>query len=183
MLGNWSFGNYFKVWLVIFRPLIVQKEAIEWAWELLVDEYKIDPNRLYATYFMGNEAEGVPADDEAKAIWLTKLPADRVLPFGKKVLVLFTFLPPQLFRLTVQENFWEMGDTGPCGPCTEIHYDRIGGRDASALVNQDDPDVLEMFVSIFPFDLQMESCVHPVQSRSEWIEEAALKPCRHWDGT
>lgn len=139
MLGNWSFGNYFKVNKISTIFLHSQKEAIEWAWELLVDEYKIDPSRLYATYFKGNEAEGVPADDEARAIWLTKLPAERVLPFGKKVNTSFIF--PLLTR---KENFWEMGETGPCGPCTEIHYDRIGGRDAASLVNADDPDVLEM---------------------------------------
>ena len=105
MLGNWSFGDYFK------------EDAIAWAWELLTQVYGLDGGRLYATYFGGDASQGLPADDEARELWLKVLPAERVLPFGCK------------------DNFWEMGDQGPCGPCTEIHYDRIGGRDASALVN------------------------------------------------
>ena len=104
----------------------MQEEAIDWAWELLTQVYKINPERLYATYFRGDDS--VPGDEEARTIWLKYLPSERVLPFDKKA------------------NFWEMGETGPCGPCTEIHFDRIGGRDASALVNADDPNVLEMFV-------------------------------------
>ncbi|KAL6320485.1 hypothetical protein AAG906_007564 [Vitis piasezkii] len=98
MLGNWSFGDYFK------------REAIEWAWELLTEVYKLPTDRFYATYFGGDEQLGLAPDDEARDIWLKFLPPGHVLPFGCK------------------DNFWEMGDTGPCGPCTEIHFDRIGNE-------------------------------------------------------
>lgn len=119
MLGTWSFGNYFK------------KEAIEWAYDILVNEYKLPVDRLYASYFGGDESLGLPCDDEARELWLQFLPAERVLPFDK------------------QANFWEMGETGPCGPCSEIHFDRIGGRDAASLVNADDPDVIEIWNLVF----------------------------------
>ncbi len=99
------------------------------AWKCLTEEYKLDTSRLYATYFGGDDSS--PADLEARDIWLKYLPADRVLPFDAK------------------DNFWEMGATGPCGPCTEIHYDRIGNRDASALVNADLPDVIEIWNNVF----------------------------------
>ena len=88
-------------------------------------------DRFYASYFAGDAASGLAADEEARGIWLKFLPAERILPFDKKA------------------NFWEMGETGPCGPCSEIHFDRLGGRDAAALVNADDPTVIEIWNIVF----------------------------------
>ena len=119
MLGNWSFGDYFKA------------EAIGWSFELLTKVWGIDPDRLYATYFEGNPEQDLPPDLETKEIWMKYLPEDHILPGNMK------------------DNFWEMGDTGPCGPCSELHYDRIGGRNAADLVNMDDPNVLEIWNNVF----------------------------------
>ncbi|KAF5893413.1 alanine--tRNA ligase, mitochondrial, partial [Clarias magur] len=120
MLGNWSFGDYFKV------------EACTMAWRLLTEVYGIPAERLYVSYFSGHEASGLPEDEETRQIWLSLgIPPDRILPFGMK------------------DNFWEMGEAGPCGPCTEIHYDHVGGRDAASLVNRDSPDVVEIWNLVF----------------------------------
>ena len=125
MLGNWSFGDYFKT------------EAIDWAWELLTEVYGINKNILYATVFEGSAEDGTSLDEEAKQAWLKYLPEDRIL-LGNK-----------------HDNFWEMGDTGPCGPCSEIHVDirtpeekasGIPGRD---LVNKSDPHVIEIWNIVF----------------------------------
>ena len=105
MLGNWSFGDYFK------------KETIDWAYELLVEVYGIDKNRLYVTYFNGDAKDGLEADTEVKDLWMKYFPEDHILGCGKK------------------ENFWEMGETGPCGPCSELHIDLTDKGDGGSLVN------------------------------------------------
>ncbi|XP_044140770.1 alanine--tRNA ligase, mitochondrial [Bufo gargarizans] len=134
MLGNWSFGDYFKL------------EACAMAWELLTHGYEIPADRLYVTYFRGDPELGLAADEETKEIWLSLgVPPSRILPFGLK------------------ENFWEMGDTGPCGPCTEIHYDHIGGRNAAPLVNQDSPEVVEIWNLVFmQYNRESDGCLRPL---------------------
>ena len=124
MLGNWSFGDYFK------------KEAIEWAWEYLTEVLKLDKDRLYVTVFEGYAAEGLERDDEAAAIWEQFLPKDRIINGNKK------------------DNFWEMGDTGPCGPCSEIHIDIRSNEDRAqidglTLVNGSHPQVIEIWNNVF----------------------------------
>lgn len=124
MLGNWSFGDYFK------------KEAIEWAWELLVTEYGLDKDRLYVTVFGGDEKDKLGRDSEAADIWANVIDKDRILDFDRK------------------DNFWEMGETGPCGPCSEIHYDLRPETDrakkpAQELVNKDHPLVIEIWNLVF----------------------------------
>ncbi|RNE95929.1 alanine--tRNA ligase [Trypanosoma rangeli] len=119
MLGSWSFGDYFK------------REAIRWAWELLTEVYKLPKDRLYVTYFEGDPANGIPADEEAKQFWLELVLPEQVIPGSAK------------------DNFWEMGETGPCGPCSEVHFDRVGGRNAAALVNKNDPMVIEIWNLVF----------------------------------
>ncbi|GAB3308155.1 alanine--tRNA ligase [Hymenobacter humi] len=124
MLGNWSFGDYFK------------KDAIAWAWELLTEVYKLDKDRLYVTYFEGDQGDKLAADTETQGLWRQYTTDDRILPGNKK------------------DNFWEMGDTGPCGPCTEIHIDLRSNEERAAksgreLVNADHPQVVEVWNNVF----------------------------------
>ena len=124
MLGNWSFGDYFK------------KEAVSWAWELLTEVYNINPENLYATIFEGAKEDGIALDTEAKELWSAFLPEDRILLGNKK------------------DNFWEMGEQGPCGPCSEIHVDLRSEEEkakipGAALVNQDHPQVIEIWNLVF----------------------------------
>ncbi len=121
MLGNWSFGDYFKA------------EAIEWAWELLTKVWGLPKERLYATVFGGDEADGLDADDEAAELWRTKTDID----------------PSHILKCSKKDNFWEMGDTGPCGPCSEIHIDMTDDMSGRALVNADDARVIEIWNLVF----------------------------------
>ena len=124
MLGNWSYGDYFK------------KEAIEWAWELLHDVYHLPAERMYATVFEGSEEDGVPFDQEAYDYWRRFLPEDHIIRGNK------------------HDNFWEMGETGPCGPCSEIHYDlrdeaEIAAKPGREMVNAGHPQVIEIWTLVF----------------------------------
>ena len=120
MLGNWSFGDYFK------------RDAIAWAWELLTDVWKLDPTRLHVTVFEGDPANGIPRDDEAAGFWWAVGVVDSHIHLGNK-----------------KDNFWEMGATGPCGPCTEIHYDATPDKSGAALVNQSSDQVVEIWNNVF----------------------------------
>jgi len=141
MLGNWSFGDYFK------------KEAIAWSWELLTEVYKIDKDRLYVTIFEGDDKEGLPKDQEAYDYWKQYVPEDHILLGNKK------------------DNFWEMGETGPCGPCSEIHYDNRSEGErlkvkGERLVNQDDPQVIEIWNNVFiQFNRLKDGSLQPLPAK------------------
>ncbi|KAF2859054.1 hypothetical protein K470DRAFT_271904 [Piedraia hortae CBS 480.64] len=137
MLGNWSFGDYFK------------KEAIRFSWDLLTKVYGLSPDRLYVTYFEGKADSGLEPDLEAKELWKSVgVAEDHILPGN------------------MADNFWEMGDQGPCGPCSEVHYDRIGGRNAASLVNQDDPNVLEIWNNVFiQYNREQDKSLKPLPNR------------------
>lgn len=141
MLGNWSFGDYFK------------KEAIAWSWELLTSVYGMDKSKLYATVFEGDENEGLPFDQEAYDEWSKWLPSDHILKGNKK------------------DNFWEMGDTGPCGPCSEIHVDcrseeEIASVSGASLVNNDHPQVIEIWNNVFmQFNRQHDGSLQPLPAK------------------
>ncbi len=141
MLGNWSFGDYFK------------KEAIDWAWEFLTDRMKLDPGRLYATIFEGSHDDKIEKDEEARQGWLNHLTPDRILNGNKK------------------DNFWEMGDSGPCGPCSEIHVD-LRNRDeiakipAQLLINNGHPQVIEIWNLVFiQFNRKADGKLEPLPSK------------------
>ncbi len=136
MLGNWSFGDFFKA------------EIIEWAFKFLTEVCQLPADRLYATYFEGDPAQDLAPDNEARDLWLKYLPADHVLPGNYK------------------DNFWEMGDTGPCGPCSELHYDRVGGRNAAKRVNADGEDVIEIWNLVFiQYDRQADGSLKPLPDK------------------
>ncbi|MHC4615599.1 MAG: alanine--tRNA ligase, partial [Planctomycetota bacterium] len=140
MLGNWSFGDYFKA------------EAIKWAWSLLTDPppegWGLEKDRLYATVFGGNDAEGLPPDTEAEEIWKQYIDPDRISRWGKK------------------DNFWEMGETGPCGPCSEIHYDFTPDKSGAGLVNLGDPLVIELWNLVFiQFNRGGDGALTPLPAR------------------
>ncbi|MCQ2334462.1 MAG: alanine--tRNA ligase [Paludibacteraceae bacterium] len=141
MLGNWSFGDYFK------------QEAIDFAWEYIVDVLKIDPKNLYATVFEGSAEEGLSRDDEAANIWLKHLPADHIINGNK------------------HDNFWEMGDTGPCGPCSEIHVDSRSEEEKAKkpgreLVNADHPQVIEIWNIVFmQFNRKADGSLEPLAKK------------------
>ena len=141
MLGNWSFGDYFK------------KEAIDWAWEYLVDVLGLDPDRLYATVFEGYAPEGLSKDTEAEEIWKTHLPASHIIDGNRK------------------DNFWEMGDTGPCGPCSEIHIDLRSEEerkkvDGATLVNKDNPQVIEIWNLVFmQYNRKADGSLEPLPAK------------------
>ena len=141
MLGNWSFGDYFK------------KEAIDWAWEYLVDVLKLDPKRLYATVFEGSPEEGLSRDDEAAGYWEAHLPAYHIINGNK------------------HDNFWEMGDTGPCGPCSEIHIDLRSDEERAAidgreLVNHDHPQVIEIWNLVFmQYNRKADGSLEPLPAK------------------
>ncbi|MBD5324876.1 MAG: alanine--tRNA ligase [Bacteroides sp.] len=141
MLGNWSFGDYFK------------QEAIDWAWEYLVDVLKLDPSRLYATVFEGSPEEGLSRDDEAAAIWEKHLPKSHIINGNK------------------HDNFWEMGDTGPCGPCSEIHIDLRSEEERKAvagaeLVNHDHPQVIEIWNLVFmQYNRKADGSLEPLPAK------------------
>lgn len=137
MLGNWSFGDYFK------------KDAIRYSWDLLTNVYKLDKDRLYVTYFEGDRQNGLEPDLEARQYWLdVGVAENHIIPGNAK------------------DNFWEMGATGPCGPSSEIHYDHIGGRNASHLVNQDDPLVVEIWNNVFiQFNREDDGSLKPLPAK------------------
>lgn len=141
MLGNWSFGDYFK------------KEAIAWSWELLTEVYGIEKDRLYVTYFEGDEKEGLAKDQEAYDFWKQYVDESRILPGNKK------------------DNFWEMGETGPCGPCSEIHYDGRSDEErakvsGASLVNADDPNVIEIWNNVFmQFNRLKDGSLQPLPNK------------------
>ncbi|MBD1362263.1 alanine--tRNA ligase [Mucilaginibacter sp. ZT4R22] len=141
MLGNWSFGDYFK------------KDAIAWSWELLTEVYKLDKDRLYVTYFEGDEKEGLEKDTETYELWKQYVDESHILPGNKK------------------DNFWEMGETGPCGPCSEVHFDSRPDNEraevsGAALVNADHDQVIEIWNNVFmQFNRVKDGSLHPLPNK------------------